>query len=154
VLGTASKAVAIAWETAQAMGMTDMNDNQRKGDIAFVPPSPPTAAEIDAMNQRSAEMARELEVPQLSETPQMGINGQPIAGGMTQAQMGAGFWAAGGAQAVPQQAQAALIGAAQMGSQVARAEGRDPMAMLHHTRRPFRVEVVASDHKRPPVADI
>ena len=154
LLGAKSQAIDIAWEAAQAMGMTDMNDNQRVGDVAFKPPPPPTAAELDQMQQQSAEIARQLEVPALSSVPQIGANGAPIEGGLTQAQMGQAFWGAGSNQPVPQQAAAALIGSAQVGSKIARREGSDPIAMLHYERRPFRVEVVAADHKRPRMTDI
>lgn len=153
-LGTHSQAVDIAWETAQAMGMTDMNDNQRVGDIAFKPPSGPTAAEMDAMAQASAEMAREMDVPRLSEVPQVGMNGQPVQGGLTQAQMGAGFWGGGAGSPMSPQAAGALVQSAQVGASIARREGADPIAMLHQKRRPLRVDVVASDHKRGPTVDL
>lgn len=143
LLTTKSQAVDIAQQTMEDMGYTDFNDNQRKGDIAFKPPSDPTTSEVEAMVRQSVEMSREMDVPKLSEAP-------TVPGGLSQAQMGANFWSGGmqtGPSAVPAEVQQTLIPAAQMGANIARAEGKDPIAMLHAKRPPLKLIVEASDTK-------
>ena len=139
VLTTKSKAIDIAQETMEAMGYTDFNDNQRVGDIAVKTPPPMTTVDKESLMQRSAEVARELEVPPLADNPQ-------VPGGLSQAAMAQNFWQMGGTSpAVPAPASTALTTAAMAGARQARAEGSDPMALLHAKKPPFKLDVVADD---------
>lgn len=141
VLTAKSKAVDIAQETMEEMGYTNFKDNQRAGDIAVMAPSAPTAAETHTIMQRSAEMARELEVPPLSTAP-------PAPGAISQEQMGAGFWQGSPSAPIPPQVQQQFTGAAIMGAHQARAEGADPIALLHSKRPPFKLNIMADDRPR------
>lgn len=133
-LTTKSQAVDIAQGAMEAMGYTNMQDNQRVGDIAFKQPSEPNAGERHVMTQAQAEMMREYEgATKLSESPQ-------VPGGFSPAQMARDFFK--GADGNPMNP---LTAGAAVGAHVARGEGRDPMAMLHKTRPPINLDVVASD---------
>lgn len=139
LLTNKSKAVDIAQSVMEDMGYTDFNDNQRKGDIAVKTPPPPSTAEREELFQRSAEVARELEVPPLADNP-------TVPGGMSQADMARNFWQMSGAAPAPAApAQTALTTAAMAGARQARAEGYDPMALLHTKKPPFKLDVVADD---------
>ena len=139
ILTNRSVAMKIAEANMESMGYTDFNTNQREGDVAYKAPSPTTTQEAEALIQQSAEMARELAVPPLSEAPQ-------VPGGMSPAEMGRSFWKSGGGQApIPDQAAAALVGMAQMNAGLTRREGYDPMALLHAKRPPLHLDVVAAD---------
>lgn len=62
VLTTKSKAIDIAQDVAERdFGLTNMRDNSRPGDIAYMGPSPVQTAERDALTQQMAEMARAVE---------------------------------------------------------------------------------------------
>lgn len=134
VLTTKAQAVDIAQEAMEAMGYTDMKDNQRAGDVAAPSPQEPNAQERHVMSQQAAEMMREFEsANKLSETPQ-------VPGGMSQADMGRDFFK--GADGNPMNP---LTAGGVVGAHVARREGRDPMALLHQTKPPINLEVVTSD---------
>lgn len=134
ILTTKSQAVDIAQEAMEAMGYTNMRDNQRVGDTAVIAPSAPTAQESHVMNQQAAEMMREWEgANQLSTTPQ-------VPGGMSQAEMARDFFK--GADGNPMNP---VVAGGMLGAQVARHENRDPMAMLHAKKPPINLQVVTSD---------
>ena len=134
ILTTKSQAVDIAQEAMESMGYTNMKDNQRVGDTAVVAPSAPTAQEQHVMSQQAAEMMREFEsANQLSEVPQ-------VPGGMSQAEMARDFFK--GADGNPMNP---IVAGGIMGANVARREGRDPMALLHASKPPIDLQVVTSD---------
>lgn len=133
-LTTKSQAMDIAYESMESMGYTNMKDNQRAGDTAVVPPSQPTAQERHVMGQQEAEMMREWEATKPSEVPQ-------VPGGISQADMVRDFFK--GADGNPMNP---LVAGGVVGAHQARREQRDPMAMLHQTKPPIKLEVVTSDN--------
>ena len=149
LLTNKSKAVDIAQDMMEEMGYTDFNDNQRKGDTAVKTPAPMGTAEREALMQVSAEMQREMEIALPSAAPQRDAKGQPIEGAQSQASMADGFWQhTPHASAPSPQVQQALTGAAVLGARQARAEGADPMALLHAKKPPLKLNVVADDRPR------
>lgn len=62
LLTTKSLAVDMAQRMAEEdFGLTNMHDNSRPGDVAYMGPSPMQTAERDALTQQMAEMARSVE---------------------------------------------------------------------------------------------
>jgi len=147
LLSNKARAVDIAEDTMRSFGLTDMNDNQRQGDIAYKAESAPTASEVDQQGQQAAELVRALSAevgPQLSEAPQ-------VPGGLSQKEMGTRFWGGGTVPATPQgQAMDALAGMARANAAATRAEGADPIALLHKDRPGIALDVVAADRPRRP----
>lgn len=139
-----ARAVDFAQETMERMGYTDFNDNQRVGDIAVKAPSPVQTSEAGDMMQRAAELTRALEVPALSTVSPGGVP--------SQAEMANSFWG-GGMPGVPAalapQVGAAFQGAAMANARLTRAEGFDPMALLHQKKPPFKLDIVAATNRRP-----
>lgn len=141
LLSNKSKALDIAEDTMRSMGLTDMNDNLRTGDVAYKAESGPTTSERDALGQQTAELVREMNIPlpKLSEAPQ-------APGGLSQKDMGSGFWGGGGGLGGEQMK--TLTAAANVGAQQARAEGVDPINLLHKDRRGVPLDVIASDRPK------
>jgi len=129
--GTHSKAIDIAPEIAEKdWGMTNLRDNQRKGDTAIVPPSPIQSAERDAMMQQMAEA------------------GMPVNLTPEQQAMQKGFWGSGtpaptGNPVIDQVLTAATF-AAPAGAALARSEGVDPVELLHRAPPKMKLLVQAA----------
>ena len=98
----------------------------------------------DCPMQRAAELTRALEVPALSTVSPGGVP--------SQAEMANSFWG-GGMPGVPAalapQVGAAFQGAAMANARLTRAEGFDPMALLHQKKPPFKLDIVAATNRRP-----
>ena len=114
----ASRAVEAAYAMAERdFGVTDIKDNLRQGDVPVKAPPPINTAEAEAMTRElvGAGAVREDVAPHL----------QPMI---------RNFWGAGGgagmAPAMAQQV-APMVQAAPAAAREARAEGSDPMAILH-----------------------
>jgi hypothetical protein len=87
LIGSKAKAVDTAFAIAETMGMTDMQDNQREGDIAFKGPAPMQGAERETIMREivqagvAAEEAQKIVNPQASNYWQGGMpgGGDPMA---------------------------------------------------------------------------
>ena len=121
-----SRAVEFAVGMAERkLGVTNLNDNLKPGDVAAKLPPPIQGAESDAMAQ---ELVNAGAAPEVAEHIKQGA---------------ASFWGASVGMAKPTSPMAAAIGnlipqtpdAARAmvggGAQIARAEGVDPMSLLH-----------------------
>ena len=129
VLTNKSRAVDFAQATAESMGLTDIADNQRPGDIAFKPDAPMATAERERLIRESIEagMPAPLEPDK-----------QVLADNFFAAQQAVNT----GNQAMDMivQNSIAMSGA---NAAVARNEGVDPVAMLHHDKTPMKLDVVS-----------
>lgn len=118
IIGIKARAIDIAQRMAEeTFGLTDINDNQRKGDIAAKAPAPINTAEADAMT-------RELIAAGLG-TPEVA----PHLQGYVKNFFGAGN-NGGGMMVDP----AASIQGAAPAAAAARTDGADPIALLHKGR--------------------
>lgn len=115
IIGIKAKAIDIAQRVAEeTFGMTDMNDNQRIGDIAAKAPPPIQGAEADAITREM--IGAGLGTPEIA----------PHLKGYVQNFFGA-TQAGGGMQIDP----AASIQGAAPAAVAARQQGSDPIALLH-----------------------
>ena len=113
------------------MGFTNFKDKVDPGETVVIPPATPQTAEKDAIVQQVSEYAQSQ---QHLLTP-------------AQREMAAGFWGSSASAQMPRLNAADLIQSARGAAQMARAEGADPMALLHQAGRegklPVKVNVVA-----------
>lgn len=125
---TRAKAVEMTYKTMEEAGYTDMRDNLREGDNVVVGPAPIQTAEAEKITR---------ELVQAGASPEAG---QQIKQGMQ------GFWqhekapapqrtapmpGAGPGAQLMHAAQTAPLAVAAGGAAAARADGVDPVAMLH-----------------------
>lgn len=110
ITGTKSKAVDIAQQSMEEMGYSNFHDNQRVGDVAAMAPDPIQTAEAEAITRAIIEAGGvpEQQAPHLMEATK-------------------NFWQQGGGMVDP--ATAMAMGAP--GAAAARAEGFDPIGLLH-----------------------
>jgi hypothetical protein len=113
--GIKSKAVDIAYSAAEDMGLTNLRDNSREGDIGAIAPTPIQSSEGEQIVRSFVEAGV---APQLA--PQLLPQLQNYWGGQQ-----------GSINAIEQQArQAVMSGQAAAASQMARAEGNDAFSVL------------------------
>lgn len=121
----ASRAVDYAYQTMEeTYGFTDMKDNLREGDIAAPAPPPVQTSEAEMLT-----MAVKQAMPELTEKQAEGVKN---------------FWQ----QGVSREMEEAAVNAARPASQLARADGSDPIKMLHEGEKAtggrMRLEVVGA----------
>jgi len=126
VLTNKSRAVDFAQATAESMGLTDINDHQRAGDVAYKAPAPLHTGAREALMREMAEAG----APVLS--PDQQVLADSFFSGATTAAPGSAEHAM---QLMGQQARA--------NAAVAAKEGVDPVALLHKDRSPMKLDVVA-----------
>lgn len=120
------KAIDFAQQMAEEdYGLTDMNDNQRAGDIAAKAPPPMQAAEAEKLTREMAEMTR----------ASMGVDA--TQGRPDLQQQVANFWGGGQNQVD--------IGAIRASSAASQGDAPDPLAILEKARdRPMNYSVVGA----------
>lgn len=118
ITGVKAKAVDLAQKIAEEdFGMTNMRDNLREGDIAALPPPPIQTAEAEAMVREVQDAFGEA-----AGTP------EHLEKNIKE------FWHTSTPSGMPPEAQAmrdAKVAEARIQSQVARADGVDPVELLH-----------------------
>lgn len=135
LLTTKAKAIDYTQKMAEEVyGLTDMNDNQRAGDIAYKPPAPMHTAEIEKLTREMAEAG-------------MALNAIPLE----HREKAANYWQGGaGAAAETTIATEAIYKPA---AAAARAQGVEPIAILEEGRKtgsmPMRMEVVGAEPDIP-----
>lgn len=118
IIGIKAKAIDIAQRIAEEnFGMTDMNDNQRAGDIAAKAPAPIQTAEADAITREL--VAAGMGTPEVAPHLQKYVKDFFGASGNT-----------GGFTVDP----AATIQGAAPAAVAARQDGADPIALLHQAK--------------------
>ena len=142
---TKGKAIDLAQKIAEEdYGLTDMNDNQRAGDIAFKGPAPMQGAEADRLIREMVEYQRQT-------GPAAPLPSGPLApDGSRQvlvdpALQKENFWQ--GSQGGSAETTVGQQAAAKAASDAARAQGVDPVGILERGRQsgnmPFKVVPVA-----------
>lgn len=155
---TKAKAIDLAQQMAEEdYGLTDINDNQRAGDIAYKPPPPMSTAErereIREMVEREAQVAASLPTGLIMPDGSRGVVSEEQRNVLVDPSMqAANYWQgnAGGfaEQTVGDSATAAAASAA------AREQGVDPVGILERGRKegnmPMRLNVVGRETEIPP----
>lgn len=149
LLTTKSKAIDYTQKMAEEVyGLTDMNDNQRAGDIAYKGPAPMSTSEQEAAIRQMVEAAAQIAAP---------LPSGPLAPDGTRqilvdpALQRDNFWngAAGGAA----QTTIATEEVYKPAAAAARAQGVEPLSILEQGRQsgsmPMRIEVVGAETDIP-----
>lgn len=155
---TKSKAIDLAQKMAEEdYGLTDINDNQRAGDIAFKAPAPMSTAEreaeIRAMVERDAQIAAPLpHGPVMQDGSRGTVDAETRNVLVDPALQKENFWQ-GNAGGSAEQTVGNSAVAAEASRQAAR-DGVDPVGILERGRKegnmPLRLNVVGAETEVPP----
>ncbi|MGE3582798.1 MAG: hypothetical protein AB7J28_15445 [Hyphomonadaceae bacterium] len=148
VLTHKSRAIDYTQKMAEeSMGLTNMRDNSRPGDAAFMPESGPTTAEVDREVQKIAELARETAAAASAPVPDAV---RQVWGPQAQASQ---FWMNGAGIGAPSPAPGANVQMTAPAAAAARADGSDPVGLLHEAGKAGKLgpqyEVVARAKMSP-----
>lgn len=152
---TKGKAIDLAQQMAEEdYGLTDMNDNQRAGDIAFKGPAPMQTAESDQLIHTMAQYAAQTGAAPLPEGPRAPDGTRQVL--VDPALQAQNYWqgnAGGSAEGTVGQG-----AAAKAASDAAKAQGIDPVGILEAGRQsgnmPLRLNVMGAENDIPaPLAE-